>query len=174
MAQNYECVLIMDPALSEDAVQALQNQFSKLISDRGGEVVHTKSWGKRRLAYPIERKREGIYVIIYFRFEMSAKGLVDEIERQVRINDQLLREMTVKVPELKIDENPPPEFTFRREYRSPRPYRGAGPSRAPISEREAPEAAAPEEAKGETSPSPSTNEAAVVEAKANEPAGATE
>jgi small subunit ribosomal protein S6 len=165
MALNYECVVIMDPALSEESVKSFQDQFSKLITDRGGEVVHVKPWGKRRLMYPIERKREGIYVVFCFRFEQSAKGLVEEFERQVRINDGLLREMTVKVPEFKIDDNPPPEFTFRRDLRPPRSYRGTGPSR-PADEHVSPEG---QEGEG-NGESVATEEAPAVETAAGETA----
>jgi small subunit ribosomal protein S6 len=101
MAQNYESIVLMDPTLADTSVQDYIGKFSQEIVSRGGEIVQTQVWGKRRLAYPIAHRDEAIYAILYFRIE-KAGNLVDELERIVRINDELLREMTVKVPELRM------------------------------------------------------------------------
>jgi len=101
MAQNYECVLLLKSTLSDEALQGHQDQFAKIITDHGGEVVHLQRTPKRRLEYAIDKQREAVYAIFYFRAD-AAGAMVQEFERQVRINDDLLREMTVKVPELRI------------------------------------------------------------------------
>ena len=116
MAYNYECALLMDPTLPDETVRGYLDQFSKNITDRGGEVVHVQTWGKRRLEYPIEGHNEAIYAFLYFRIE-NAGELIIELERQVRINENLLREMTVKVPELKITQPPTGETRFSESAR---------------------------------------------------------
>jgi small subunit ribosomal protein S6 len=117
MAQNYECALLLHPGLSDEEVQNWLTNFSKLITDRKGEVLQTQVWGKRRLEYPILREKEAIYAFIYFRMEKSAGDLVVEFERQVRINDSLLREMTVQVPELKVCNPPSGDSRFSESAR---------------------------------------------------------
>ncbi|MFP4381515.1 MAG: 30S ribosomal protein S6 [Candidatus Sumerlaeia bacterium] len=116
MAQNYECALLMDPSLSEDQVSTHLDNFSQQITDRGGEIVHKQVWGQRRLEYPIKGRSEAIYSFLYFRMD-SAQNLVDEFERQVRIQDTLLRELTVKVSELKIVEAPSSDSRFSEAAR---------------------------------------------------------
>ena len=101
MAQNYECVLLLTPTLSDEAVQGYQDLFSKIITDNNGEVVHVQRAPKRRLEYAIGKQREAVFVIFYFRAD-SVGLMAQEFERQIRINDDLLREMTVKVPELRV------------------------------------------------------------------------
>jgi len=116
MAYNYECALLMDPTLPDETVRGYLDQFSKNITDRGGEVVHVQTWGKRRLEYPIEGHNEAVYAFLYFRIE-NAGELIIELERQVRINESLLREMTVKVPELKITQPPTGDSRFTESAR---------------------------------------------------------
>jgi small subunit ribosomal protein S6 len=130
MAQNYECAILMDPGLSDEQVQAYLTSFSKLITDRGGEVVHTQVWGKRRLEYPVEARNEAIYAFLYFRM-ITAGDLVVEMERQVRIQENLLREMTVRVPELKIKEAPNQESRFTESARLAYSGRSRGGPRGP-------------------------------------------
>jgi small subunit ribosomal protein S6 len=134
MAQNYECVILLNPTLTDEAVQGYIGQFSKLITDRNGEVVHVQSWGKRRLEYVIGKQREAIYVILYFRVD-AAGNLVEDFERLVRITDELLREMTVKVPELRILETPP-----REGSQMSRPSRYGHAGARPAASAEQPEA----------------------------------
>mgnify|MGYP006312600593 CR=1 FL=1 len=83
MAQNYECVLLMDPELSDEAVQEYVEQVTKIITDQQGEVVHTKAWGRRKLEYPISGHPEANFVILHFRSEETAGEVVNEVERLV-------------------------------------------------------------------------------------------
>lgn len=154
MAQNYECALLLHPDLNEDQVQSYLEHFSKEITDRNGEVVHTQVWGKRPLEYTIAREDHAIYAFLYFRME-SAGDLVEEFERQVRIQDELLREMTVKVPELKIKEAPTSESRFTESARlSASSRRGGRPGGRPSSR--PPRESAPAPKPGESSDTEST------------------
>lgn len=162
MAQNYECVLLLNPTLSEEAIQGYQDQFSKLIVGINGEVLHVQRSNKRRLEYVIGKQREAVFLIFYFRAEKIG-SVVQEFERQVRINDDLLREMTVKVPEFKVIE------LSRFEAQ---PFSGGGyrRSRPPM----AAPAAVAEAAVAEEAPvAPAVENAAPVEAPASEESAET-
>lgn len=165
MAQNYECALLLQPALSDDEVKTYLDRFSNEITSREGEVVHTQVWGKRSLEYPIKRQTDAIFAFLYFRME-TAGDMVAEFERQVRINDDLLREMTIKVPELNILNAPGGESRFSESYRlnhggnrrggggPRRDYRSGGDSRSSSGPASAPAAdkAKPAEAPAEQAP----------------------
>lgn len=172
MAQNLETVLILDPDLAETSVQTNLEQVSKLITDRGGNILKTQVWGKRRLEYAIQKKKYAIYAILYF--EMDKTGdLVPELERLVRVSDELLREMTVKVPAFKpVDAPSDVPFTETVRQRRPasrgrRPAPPSAPSPAPAPAA----AAAPTEDKAEKSEA-ETSEAAPASAPATENAEA--
>ncbi len=130
---RYELTYIIDATLEESARKALIEKFSSLIAANGGTVEKVdETWGKRRLAYAIDHKNEGYYVLV----TMSAPGeAVKELERNLRINDSILRYLTVKLVE-------------KQSKVKPRPVRPVAP--APVAEEapaavEAPEAPAAEE-----------------------------
>ncbi len=106
MAQNYECVLLLDPTLPDEKVQSYVDQFSKIVTAAGGEITQTQPWGKRRMQYQIKRHSEAHYVLLCFKLETPSAAVVNEFERQVRINDDLLREMTVKTDKLRVMDPP--------------------------------------------------------------------
>ncbi len=88
---NYEVVYILDPNLTEDATAALVEKFKALVESKGtlGEV---NEWGKRRLAYPINDLNEGYYVLMTF---TATPDLPAELDRQLRINDSVMRSVIV-------------------------------------------------------------------------------
>ena len=88
---NYEVVYILDPNLTEDATAALVEKFKKLVESKGtlGEV---NEWGKRHLAYPINDLTEGYYVLMTF---TATPDLPAELDRQLRINDSVMRSIIV-------------------------------------------------------------------------------
>jgi len=94
--QAYETMFIARPDLEEEKLQALVDKFTQLIVDHQGEVVKVDLWGKRRLAYEVEKFREGIYVLINFK---AAPDFVQELERIYRITDEVLRYLVVKQEE---------------------------------------------------------------------------
>ena len=75
---------------------AVVEKFNAIIEANGGEVVKTDLWGKRRLAYEIEKVREGYYVLVTFKAEAD---LPAELERNFRIADDIMRYMVVRLPE---------------------------------------------------------------------------
>jgi small subunit ribosomal protein S6 len=91
----YETLLIFDPRLTEEEVAALLTKVQETFRSLGGEVVKAESWGKRRLAYDIRKQREGTYAVLEGRAEPPA---VKEFERQLKLNEQVLRYFTTRVP----------------------------------------------------------------------------
>ena len=96
---SYETLFVIDPDLTEEATKALIEKFSKLISDNG-EIVETNEWGKRKLAYPINDKTEGYYVLINFKSEGT---LPSELERIFGITEGILRSIVIRHEEKKTE-----------------------------------------------------------------------
>jgi small subunit ribosomal protein S6 len=87
---------IADPETSVETIGKLNEAVEKLIQTEGGSVVRTDDMGRRRLAYPINKKKEGYYVL----FEIEGSGQeIAELERRMRVNDAIIRYMTVRVDE---------------------------------------------------------------------------
>ena len=86
--RHYEIMIILDPTLEERAVQPSLDQFLKVVTGGGGKVDKVDMWGKRRLAYPIEKKSEGFYAIV----DVTAEtGTVQELDRQLNLSETVLR-----------------------------------------------------------------------------------
>jgi small subunit ribosomal protein S6 len=91
----YEVLVIVDPRPTDEEVAALLTQLGEHVTSLGAAVVKMENWGKRRLAYDIAKQREGTYAI----FEVSAEpSTIKEFERQLRLNEQVLRFMSTRVP----------------------------------------------------------------------------
>ena len=93
--RKYEVIFIMKPA-EEDSINATVAKFENLINTHGGNVEKIDRWGKRRLAYEVKDHSEGIYTLIYFTAEPKT---VFELERVMKISDDILRHMVVKEDE---------------------------------------------------------------------------
>ena len=95
---NYETIFVVDATLEEDAIAGIVDKFKTLISNAGEIEGEVEEWGKRRLAYPIDYKTEGYYVLVNF----SAKpDFPAELERIYNITDGLLRSIIIKKDEKK-------------------------------------------------------------------------
>jgi len=87
---------IVDPDTADDKIAKLNEAVEKLINKEGGNVVKVDDMGRRKLAYPINKKNEGYYVL----FEIEGTGQeIAELERRMRVNDMIIRFMTVRVDE---------------------------------------------------------------------------
>jgi small subunit ribosomal protein S6 len=94
--RTYEVVFIIDPTVSDDEVMRLSETVQKIITGQGGTITKTEVMGKRQLAYEINHKRDGTYVLL----EVEGSGAeIAELERRMRVNDQILRYMTIRVDE---------------------------------------------------------------------------
>jgi len=92
--RRYELMLVLRPDLPDDKSQALVDRTTRQITASGGQVVKVAPWGRRRLAYPIDRYREGSYHIVIF--EAPAESIV-ELERSLLITEELLRHLVTRV-----------------------------------------------------------------------------
>jgi len=86
--RRYEMMVILDPSLEENTVQPSLEQFLNVITTEGGNVDKVDVWGRRRLAYDIEKKSEGIYAVIDMHAEPAT---VQELDRQLSLNEAVLR-----------------------------------------------------------------------------------
>jgi len=123
---KYEVVYIIDPAVEDEARKALIAKFNELITGNGGSVDKVEEWGKRRLAYAIDYKTEGYYVLVNFQAEAD---LPKELERNLQISDSVIRYQVIKQIERKVGIKP----------RAVRPAPAAAPAvEAPVAAAEAP------------------------------------
>ena len=95
MTTKHDITYIIKPDVDDEAKKAIIDKYTKVIADNGGEMVEAKDWGKRRFAYEIEKYREGSYYIMTFTAEDAAA--VNEFARLSKIDDSVLRSMTVKL-----------------------------------------------------------------------------
>ncbi len=94
--RTYEVMYIIDPETSEENIGKLNESVGKLVETEGGSVVKVDEMGRRKLAYQINKKKEGYYVL----FEIEGSGQeIAELERRMRVNDAVLRYITVRVDE---------------------------------------------------------------------------
>lgn len=95
MKRTYELVFIADPRLSDEEAVEIADEYKTMItSDGTAEVTREESWGKRKLAYPIQKFNEGRYHIYYI--EADAKNPLPEVEQRLRQNDKILRHLVVR------------------------------------------------------------------------------
>lgn len=92
---KYEIMYIIRPNIDEEAKAALIERFDAILKDNGAEVIESKDWEKRRLAYEMNGYREGIYHIVKVSSPSSATA-VNEFDRLAKINDDIIRHMIVK------------------------------------------------------------------------------
>ena len=97
---KYETTFILEPGLDEVRINEEAERVSQWIRDLGGEVLEVQRWGKRRLSYEINKKRDGIYTLVLYQ---GPGALVKEIERRLRLNESVMRVLTVM--------HVPPELT---------------------------------------------------------------
>lgn len=118
---KYELVVIFDPFLPEADQTAEVEKAQDQIKRRGGNVTNVDVWGRRRMAYPIQKKMEGYYAVISFEGEISAENL-HEIERSMRLNEKCLREMLTRIPEIKPRKEKPKKPKAERQQHTEAQY----------------------------------------------------
>ena len=91
LSAKYEVLYIIDPAQGEEGIQALVEKFKALVQEYG-ELTAIEEWGSRKLAYPINDKEDGYYVLMNF---TSGNAFPRELDRLLRINDGIMRSLIV-------------------------------------------------------------------------------
>ena len=112
----YEHVVIARQDISAQQAEALNDQLKALIEERGGKVAKIEYWGLRNLAYRIKKNRKGHYSLL------ALAEAVHEMERQLTLNEDVLRYLTVKVDELDPEPSPILARRDRERERERRPY----------------------------------------------------
>ena len=93
---NYEVMFILDTTLDEEAKNAAVERFQKVITDGAGVIGKVDVWGTRKLAYPIQKKNEGYYVVVEFKAQPT---LPKELDRRMKIADSVMRHLIVNKDE---------------------------------------------------------------------------
>lgn len=91
--RKYELMYIIRPDLEDEAVEGVAEKIKGVITGEGGEIVEHEILGKRRLAYEIQKHRDGIYVLVQFQAKPSS---VSELERVIRITDDIIRHLVIQ------------------------------------------------------------------------------
>lgn len=94
--RQYELVYIVSPEATDEQVSDLHTQIEALIKRFDAELVKTENWGRRKLAYPIQRHKEGTYVLEVIN---GTGDLIKEIDRRLRVTEQVVRHLVVRVDE---------------------------------------------------------------------------
>ena len=92
--RDYELIVIISPDVSEEDVPGTIGKVSDFITSKGGAITEVDHWGKRKLAYPIDRFREGNYVLSRFKFK---PGMAAELEANLKISEKILRHLLVRL-----------------------------------------------------------------------------
>ena len=134
---NYETLFILDPALEDEKKEAAIQMVKDVISTEG-EVGEVDVWGLKKLAYPIQKKNEGYYVVIEFQAEAE---LPKELDRRMRISDAFMRHIIVnKEEELKNAPKAAPKAVKEEAPKAEAPAGEAPVAEAPVEEATAEEA----------------------------------
>ena len=99
MAQVYESIFIIRPSLSDEEVQKLQERIKTTVEKAGGTIERLENWGKKKLAYEVRREKKGLYVQLVYR---GTGTVVADLERFCRLDDALLKYLTVKLDEQRL------------------------------------------------------------------------
>jgi small subunit ribosomal protein S6 len=91
--RHYEVMLIIDPRLEDAAIQQAVDRYVGIVTDRGGEATKVDHWGRRRLAYEIDHRGEGYYVVADLQAEPAT---MTELDRVLRLADELVRHKIVR------------------------------------------------------------------------------
>jgi small subunit ribosomal protein S6 len=121
--RNYEIMFIVNPNAAEEEIDKINGQIENIVTSGGGKIEKLEKMGKRRLAYEVEKQREGYYVL----FVLNANGdIVKECERRLRVIDAVIKYLTVRTDEEARRTGKIRNFRQRRAAR-----RGASASAAP-------------------------------------------
>ena len=92
MVKNYESVLIINAALEEEQIETIISKIVENLKTSGGEVIEIDKWGRKRLAYPIQKSKSGYYLLL--RYDAPAE-LISKFERTLRLDENIIRYITI-------------------------------------------------------------------------------
>ena len=151
MARNvYECMFILDSNSYARDKLGVEGGISKMVEDSDGEMLVSRWWNEQKLAYPIKGRRKGTYWLSYFRMDSSK---VADFNRACRLNDSILRNLTLKVEPRIVDAlvaHARPAVEGEREDEKEKPPVTTEPDEAKVAEEEIPADVAVEAMEGST------------------------
>jgi len=95
--REYETTFVLAPTLSEEEVEETVTSFTGVAEEKGAKVVNVDNWGKRRLAFPVKKHDDGFYVVLTL--QQETVEAVTELERRFKVNDSVIRFLSVRVDE---------------------------------------------------------------------------
>lgn len=126
--RKYETIFIVRTDLPEEELGKLISQMEGVVTSHGGKVEKVEKIGRRRLAYRVERQREGVYIL----FVVEDTGdAVKELERRLRLNDAVIKYLSVRVDEELKRAEKAKAWRAKQAARKPRPRPAAGEAQAP-------------------------------------------
>ncbi len=93
MTNHYETVFILTPVLSDEQAKEAVEKFKGVLTEQGAEIVNEENWGMKKLAYPIEKKSTGLYIMLEFTAEPE---VIEKLEVTYRRDERVIRFLTVK------------------------------------------------------------------------------
>jgi small subunit ribosomal protein S6 len=96
--RTYELLFVVDPRVSDEDVVTMTQDYKNMITTGGSTITSEENWGRRKLAYPIDKLNEGKYMLLYVSSEVG-KTALPEVEHRMRQNDKILRYLTVRTDE---------------------------------------------------------------------------
>ncbi len=90
--KNYEGMLIIRPDLEEEATNAVTTQLTDAITQSNGEIEEAKIWGKRQLAFPVKKFKEGLFYLVHFK---AKPEIITKLKREYKLNENILRMLIV-------------------------------------------------------------------------------
>lgn len=106
----YETTFVLDPTLDEHGIRKEIEKIEELINSRQGKIIKTEKWGLKKFAYPIKKKLQGFYTLIYFEGDGN---IPSELERSYKLNESCLRYLTV------VSESKPEQKEKEEEKKEP-------------------------------------------------------
>jgi len=97
-------MMIVEPELDEEGLTAVTERVQQVITTNGGAIVKVEQMGLRRLAYPIQRRREGHYVLLHANME---RDTIRELERSLRLSEEVFRHLLVRLDEVQAEPQAP-------------------------------------------------------------------
>ncbi len=114
--RRYEVVFVLAPTLPQEEIQQTAEIFSNAAKEMGADILRLDEWGKRRLAFPVKKFNQGMYMILTL--EEEAAVAVKELERRFRVTDSVIRYLTIRVDqEIKVADKLKARRTAKRRKR---------------------------------------------------------
>jgi small subunit ribosomal protein S6 len=92
--RRYESVVILNPDMVDDEVKGFTEKYTQIVKQQGGEIIKIEDWGSKRLAYPVQKRERGRYILLDY---VGKPALLTEVERQFKIADEVMKFISVKI-----------------------------------------------------------------------------